>query len=144
MSAQRLAFTLAYAASLASCKNANHCAGNPLDDCRLMWDAPPIQIDAADTCSGNIDCKAPTTVCDLSGTMMCVQCTTSDNPCPTAMPICITNQCQKCTAHTQCPASNVCLLDGSCADETQVAYVAMGGSGTACTKPTRAGRWTTG
>jgi hypothetical protein len=46
----------------------------------------------------------------------------------------VSNQCQQCTAHAQCTASNVCLPDGGCADEQQVAYVANGGSGTACTK----------
>lgn len=133
MSAQHLALLFVCIASVAACKNSNYCAGNPFDDCRLMWDAS-IDADAANTCGGNGDCKAPTGVCDLGGTLMCVQCTTSDNPCPSAMPLCIANQCQKCTAHTQCTASNVCLPDGSCADETQVAYVAMSGSGTACTK----------
>src|SRR5436190_11110239 len=118
MTPQRLTLLFALIALVASCSNHHYCAGNPLDDCRLMWDAR-IEIDAANTCSGNTDCNAPTTVCDLSATMMCVQCTTSDNPCPSAMPLCIANQCQKCTAHTQCTASNVCLPDGSCADETK-------------------------
>jgi hypothetical protein len=66
--------------------------------------------------------------------MTCVQCTPSDNPCPDTMPICVANQCQKCTTHAQCILSNVCLPEGSCAEELLVAYVAMGGSGNACTK----------
>ena len=145
---------------LAAC-NWRYCAGNPDDDCRKSWDANT----GPELCKGNSDCRAPTGVCDLQATMMCVQCTTSQaaacsgvtpvcdlevmmcvqcttsqaGACSGATPLCISNQCQKCTAHAQCSASNVCLPDGSCADAEQVAYVAMSGSGSACTKTSPCG-----
>lgn len=113
-----------------ACKNPDYCAGNPNSDCRLTWDAPDPK-----SCKGDGDCMAPTAVCDLGATMTCVQCTTSEpGACSGATPACVNTQCQKCTMHAQCTTSNVCLPDGSCADMAQVAYVAMGGSGSACSK----------
>lgn len=113
-----------------ACKNPDYCAGNPNNDCRLMWDAPGPK-----PCKKDGDCMAPTAVCDLGATMTCVQCTTSEaSACSGATPACLNTQCQKCTAHAQCTTSNVCLPDGSCADMAQVAYVAAGGSGSACSK----------
>jgi hypothetical protein len=42
--------------------------------------------------------------------------------------------CHGCTSHAQC-SSSVCLADGSCSDETNVAYVQSDGTGSApCTK----------
>lgn len=116
--------------STAAC-NPRYCADHPYDDCRKSWDAGI----GPKSCKGDGDCTAPTAVCDLGATMTCVQCTTAEpGACSGATPACVSNQCQECTAHAQCTASNVCLPDGSCADEQQVAYVANGGSGTACTK----------
>jgi Right handed beta helix region len=95
--------------------------------------APPRD---AGSCTGDQDCAAPTAVCDLAGTMTCVQCTPAEaTACSGATPACIGNTCQKCTAHTQCAVSNVCLPDGTCADAAQVAYVQAGGTGSLpCTK----------
>ena len=122
---------------LAAACNPRYCAGNPYDDCRKTWDAG---IDGPELCKGNGDCAAPTGVCDIAGTMMCVQCTTAEpGACSGPTPACVSNQCQKCTAHAQCMASNVCLPDGSCADEQQVAYVANGGMGNVCTKASPCG-----
>lgn len=110
-----------------ACQNPERCTGNPHDDCRL--DAGPK------LCTGDPDCMAPTGVCDLDATKTCVQCTTNKfSACVGATPVCVNTQCQKCSAHAQCTLSNVCLPDGSCADAAQVAYVASGGSGSACTK----------
>jgi len=97
--------------------------------------APDTPIDGPPLCTANSDCQgsAGNPVCDLNDTKMCVQCTLTDNPCPMAMPICLNKQCTKCTQHAQC-MSNVCLSDGTCADETKVAYVAPGGAGSECTK----------
>lgn len=104
--------------------NPRYCAGNPDDDCRKSWDAGPM------VCKGNGDCMAPLGVCDLETSMACVQCTPSQAAaCVGATPACVTNQCQKCTAHSQCSSSNVCLPDGSCADASNVAYVQAGGTG---------------
>src|SRR6185436_17027724 len=79
-------------------------------------------------------------VCDLNGTKMCVQCL-EDTFCATATPdkpLCKNRTCAICTKHAEC-ASNVCLPDGRCADETMVAYVAEGGSGSDCAKATPCG-----
>ncbi|HEY0991831.1 MAG TPA: hypothetical protein VGD80_32495 [Kofleriaceae bacterium] len=97
--------------------------------------APDTPIDGPTLCTANSDCQgsAGNPVCDLNDTKMCVQCTLTDNPCLMAMPICLNKQCNKCTQHAQC-MSNVCLSDGTCADETKVAYVAPGGTGSECTK----------
>jgi hypothetical protein len=87
-----------------------------------------------DRCSSR-DCAAPLAVCDVTGTMSCVQCTPAESAaCAGTTPACVSNSCQRCTAHAQCAASNVCLPDGSCADAAQVAYVQEGGAGTTCTK----------
>jgi hypothetical protein len=120
--------------ALAAC-NPRYCADRPYDDCRRSWDAGLDSSDASAFCKGDGDCMAPTAVCDLGGTMLCVQCTPAEpGACMGTTPVCVSSACQKCTAHAQCSASNVCLPDGSCADEPQVAYVASGGSGATCTR----------
>jgi hypothetical protein len=83
-------------------------------------------------------CPAATPVCSASN--VCIQCTPEQSAaCAGATPVCgANNQCQKCTAHMQC-RSAVCLADGSCAGQGDVAYVAPfpGGSDNAvCTKAT--------
>jgi hypothetical protein len=84
----------------------------------------------AGSCTSDQECAAPTGVCDLAGTMTCVQCTpAAATACTATTPVCVSNACQKCTQHAQCAASNVCLLDGSCAVATQVSYVQAGGTG---------------
>jgi hypothetical protein len=107
----------------------NYCPGVLNDNC--------LNLDAAiPRCMSDQQCAAPTGVCDLVGTMTCVQCTPSEpGACTGVTPACVNNSCAKCTAHAQCPASNVCLPDGSCADATQVAYVQAGATGAVpCTK----------
>lgn len=98
-------------------------------------------LDGFEGCKRNEDCAGPTGVCDLGRTMTCVQCTTTDNPCAREMPICMADQCHKCTSHMQCTLSNVCLPDGSCADpvQAQVAYVRAGGTGNMCTQTSPCG-----
>jgi Right handed beta helix region len=108
-----------------ACKReySNYCPGALNDNCKNVDAAIP-------RCSGDQQCAAPTAVCDLSGTMVCVQCTPAEaTACTGATPACIGTTCQKCTAHTQCPTSNVCLPDGTCADAAQVAYVQATGTG---------------
>lgn len=89
-----------------------------------------LNVDAAITqCTSDQECSP--NVCDLTGTKACVQCTIA-NPtaCTATTPICGTNNaCRGCTAHAEC-SSSVCLADGSCAAEANVAYVAAGGGGT--------------
>jgi hypothetical protein len=121
---------LASLCSATACKNPRFCAGNPEDDCTLHVDAGGVA-----NCTNDGECFAPTGVCDLGATMTCVECTISKpDVCTGTKSVCVSNQCQKCTAHAQCALSNVCLPDGSCANEAQVAYVQAGGVGNMCTK----------
>ena len=89
-------------------------------------------------CATNQDCTSGSTpVCDVAGTMTCVECLPDQaDACQGATPSCGSDhQCVGCTSHLDCAAtSNVCRPDGSCANEQDVAYVKMGGSGSACTQ----------
>jgi hypothetical protein len=91
------------------------------------------QPDASPGCTVDDDC--PGQACDVaSGT--CVQCTASNTAaCSAASPVCDESEhaCRACVAHGEC-ASNVCLPDGSCAAEDQVAYVTTNGANTDCTR----------
>lgn len=123
------ALVLAFGAS--GCRfNPKYCEGNPGNNCDLEWDAP-----VGPECMGNSECAAPKPVCDVAGTKMCVECTATDaSSCPVSRPVCDDDHtCRACKAHGEC-TSNVCSPDGSCADETTVAYVAPSGSGITCTK----------
>ena len=110
-------------------KDNNFCPGaNPDNSC--------AEIDAkvANGCSSNATCTAPKVVCDLAGSKTCVQCVVPDDTsaCTATSPVCGGDHtCRGCTAHTDCPLSDVCLPDGSCADSNVVAYVAPSGTGTA-------------
>ena len=108
-----------------------YCADHPADpDCRK--DFP----DADNSCHSNASCMAPTAICDLSGSKACVQCVASDqvSACTGASPVCGDNHvCRGCGSHADCPLSNACLPDGSCATVAQVAYVDPAtGTGNAC------------
>lgn len=115
---------------LGACKNDQHCPGNLNDDCRLG--------DAPTPCSSSEQCDDPTPACD-TGTMTCVQCTPAEaGACTGTAPVCSTdNQCRGCSTHGECPDSDVCLPDGSCADAAQVAYVEPAPGGTDNTSCTR-------
>ncbi len=87
-------------------------------------------------------CKAEPTKCvgamPVCDTVMdkCVECTaTSHDLCVGMAPVCGADEsCRGCTQHSEC-ASEVCLPDGSCAVNTDVAYVkGATGSGSACTQ----------
>ena len=118
-------------------KDNNFCPGaNPDNSC--------AEIDAkvANGCSSNATCTAPKAVCDLAGSKTCVQCVAPDDTsaCTATSPVCGGDHaCRGCTAHTDCPLSDVCLPDGSCADTNVVAYVAPTGTGTACSKSSPCG-----
>jgi hypothetical protein len=92
--------------------------------------------DADTGCTSNASCAAPTGVCDLAGARTCVQCIAPDqtSACDGVTPTCGTDHtCHACSKHEDCPASNVCLPDGSCAAAAQVAYVdPVQGSGNSC------------
>jgi hypothetical protein len=93
--------------------------------------------DADTRCVSNASCMAPTGVCDLVGTRMCVQCVAPDqtSACDGVTPTCgADHACHACSRHEDCPLSSACLPDGACAAAAQVAYVdPIQGSGTACT-----------
>ncbi|MCW5802545.1 MAG: right-handed parallel beta-helix repeat-containing protein [Deltaproteobacteria bacterium] len=127
------------------------CAAHPED---------PGCPDAAPACVQDQQCGAGATVCDqASGTCVqclperaegcpgatpacdpatrtCVQCSAPGqvDACVGATPVCGEDHvCRACVKHAEC-SSSVCLADGTCADETKVAYVASTGSGSACTR----------
>jgi len=111
--------------------NPAYCKAHPEDpDCRRAFpDAAVV------TCSSNATCMAPTGVCDVVGSMTCVECIAPDqtSACGGMTPICGPDHvCRACAAHAECPDSHVCLPDGSCATVDLVAYVAQDGTGTVC------------
>jgi hypothetical protein len=114
----------------AACRNSNFCPGaNPNNNCS--------EVDAApQACGSTADCPVPQ-VCDVTETMTCVQCTLAADDACTAMKLaCVDNTCQRCTAHDQC-GSLACLPDGSCGDDSNVAYVDPGATDNmSCTKMT--------
>lgn len=122
--------------AVVGCKeqNDNYCAEAPHTNCMNLFDA------AIEHCMSDQQCTP--NICDLTGSMTCVQCTGSrPEACTATTPVCGTdNTCRACTSHSEC-SSNVCLADGSCAVETSVAYVAPApaGSGSTCTKTTPCG-----
>ena len=105
----------------------NYCATAPNHNC--------LDLDGSISCRSDQDCTGAAAVCDVDKSKTCVQCTaTRPEACVATTPVCgMDNMCRRCTAHADC-GSLVCLPDGSCAVEASVAYVAPGGSGTACTK----------
>lgn len=158
---RHLSLVLIAVVALAGCRpNPQYCEDRVGHNC----DAPPAVVDGQEGCVTNEQCTSPgATVCDTtasvcvectgdqaaactggkpvcSGTKTCVQCTPEQNAaCTGTTPVCgMNNQCQKCSAHAQC-SSSACLIDGSCANQTDVAYVApppLGSDNTACTKVT--------
>ncbi len=122
--------TLAFALTMfVACKEKNplFCNGNP-DDPRCTTDGPIVACSTDDECTPQ--------VCDVAGTQTCVECTADKAAaCTGTSPICGDDlACRGCSTHTECPDSNACLPDGSCADSDDVAYVASTGSGTACSQ----------
>ena len=107
----------------------------PNPNCRKPECVPP---DTNNTCASNTDCPSPA-VCDVMGSKQCVQCTQDQTAaCSSKAPACGTDHmCRACEAHTECPLSNTCLPDGSCAAEPDVAYVDPAGTdNTTCSKAT--------
>lgn len=134
----RLALVVVPLLVLAGCRMESKafCQAHPgIDGC-------PGDATNGGACSGDGDCTMQGfRVCDTNldhGT--CVECTDgSRDACPATRPLCISDSCQPCTQHAQCP-SHVCLPDGSCADAGQVAYVRPGGTGTTCTDAAPCGK----
>lgn len=124
---QRLARVVVPLVLLASCREYNPAScENPsnagMPPCG-MPDAPPVDLSCKDDTGCATTPDLP--VCTITDSIgMCVQCTPEKRAkCMTTTPICTNNRCVACTRHSDCPESNVCKLDGSCAVETEVAYV---------------------
>jgi hypothetical protein len=86
-------------------------------------------VDAPEACS-NADMSCSAGVCKLPEGV-CVDCVENVH-CPAATPVCntATNTCERCDAHSDC-ASNACdISNGTCALESEVAYVVQGGAAT--------------
>ncbi len=137
-----LCFALATVTTFAcEVRNPHYCAGAPDNNCANLEDA-------GKACTSSDQCSAPNAVCDVAGSKTCVQCLAPDqtSACTGTTPTCSDDHaCRACTAHSECATSNVCLPDGSCAAENQVAYVSAGGTdnancakATPCTKVTKA------
>lgn len=92
--------------------------------------SPPCAPDAGG-CGSNADCISPGAgVCDVMGTKQCVQCTATDHAACTAnAPVCgADNACRACAAHVECDSNACSFATGSCAVETDVAYVSSTGA----------------
>ena len=107
-----------------------------LDDLDCRGAFPDAAADP--TCTTSATCVAPAAVCDVAGTMTCVQCVApgETSACLATTPVCGEDHaCRGCRAHADCPQSGACLPDGSCATEVAVAYVDPAGTdNTSCTK----------
>ncbi len=112
----------------------NYCGDALNHNCMNQIDAP---LDAATGCKAAPDkCTGNTPACDMVADK-CVECTiASHDLCTGVEPVCGADEtCRGCTAHSEC-MSEVCLPDGSCAAEGDVAYVSGTGTGTMCTHAT--------
>ena len=89
--------------------------------------------DAAIPCQSNDDCTTALPYCDGSECKACGPNPGDPSACPATAPVCTDEfACRPCGTDLDC-ASDVCLADGACADESTTRYVAVGASG-ACTK----------
>jgi hypothetical protein len=132
----RLALVVVPLLALAGCRTEKPGDGQPHPD----GGGGPLDGSMSRQCKNSDDCTsmAGAPVCDLmqnGGT--CAQCTASEHDrCSGPTPICTNDVCTGCTKHTDCPESNTCLPDGSCAQSSDVAYVdgSTGRDNTQCTK----------
>lgn len=129
----RTALALGALLGITGCKqdNPNSC---DLDVNRDKPECQGIDVDAPEQCEQA--CVAPLDICLMGNCVECVtnaDCTTNANE-----PVCNNqNACVGCGAHEDC-ASDVCLPDGSCAADADVAYVQGGATGD-CSKATPCG-----
>ena len=81
------------------------------------------------SCGGDADCPgfrqpADYAFCEQGA---CVMCRVAMGDCSGATPVCDAGGCRRCNAHSEC-GTGVCTDDGSCAPETEIAYVSTTGS----------------
>ena len=67
-------------------------------------------------------------------TSQAAECNLSPDCTDPLRPVCQANACRGCLVDAECPASNVCLSDGSCAASARVLYAAQTGTGTTCSE----------
>ena len=100
--------------------------------------SPPCALEGG--CGANTDCTSPGAgVCDVTGTKQCVQCTATDHTaCTGNAPVCgVDNACRACATHAECDSNACSFATGSCAAETDVAYVSSTGTdNSTCDKST--------
>jgi hypothetical protein len=103
--------------------------------CEAGSDGPPTDPSCKDDTGCNATPDQP--VCKIvDNAGVCVECTPEKpTKCTGTTPICTGDKCAKCTRHVDCD-SNVCMPDGSCALEAEVAYVdgTLGTDQTTCSK----------
>jgi len=109
-----------------------------LAGCELFVDVPTATLVAPDAsddgphaCVDSATCTAPTPVCETTS-HTCVECLLSPDCTAPDRPVCQANICRGCIDDAECPSSNVCLTDGTCADPARVLYAAQTGTGTTC------------
>jgi hypothetical protein len=114
-----------------TCASANDCDASA-----------PFCIDSActESCTADDQCPgfggaANQLFCESGA---CVQCHPGSNAdCSGATPVCDAGLCRACSAHAEC-SSGVCTSDGSCAAESDIAYVEPGAGNLAdCSKATK-------
>jgi hypothetical protein len=99
-------------------------------------DAAPMKCQVSSDCTDDPNKE----ICEA---MECVQCTAMDtSACEAMTPVCNTtsHSCQGCKKHADCPLSDACMPDGSCAVPTSVLYVTQNATDTtSCAKETPCG-----
>ena len=118
----------------------NLCISHPCEassDCDL--DAPyciaPPDGRCQQQCTEDNQCPGSAQLADqrFCEAGACVECRDATTDCSMASPVCVGGTCVACSQHDQC-AGGICADDGSCATETEIAYVDGTGSATSeCT-----------
>jgi Right handed beta helix region len=136
MTLTRNKWILVLVASIAALTGCNAILGDELNPkfCRAHLDDAECRQKFSLPCTKSSQCAAPAAVCQVE-TGTCVQCSPAEpESCTGSAPVCSAeNTCSGCSKHTEC-ASAACLPDGSCGDDSKVAYVAPAGTGTTCTQ----------
>ncbi len=107
------------------------------DDASCGADAPVCEAatDACGPCSGDGDCSGRTETprCETTSGA-CVICVEAADCTAATAPVCDGNECRACQAHSEC-GSEACDLDtGGCVAESDIIYVAIGGTAGSCTQ----------
>ena len=111
-----------------------------LASCELFVDVPTGMLATGDArssdsgggaCMTSSACASPTPQCDTN-LGSCVECLTSPDCAAVGAPVCAADACRGCQSDAECPSSNVCLEDGTCADPANVLYASTTGVSASC------------